>query len=275
MRNRLLFVLSFIILTVDCFSQVDCEIYSKSFASGEKISYQLYYNLGFIWINAGNCDFEVRSVKWNNKPVYKLSAIGKSNSTFESLFLVRDTLISYAERESLIPYRALKLAHEGRWSGTDDISFTREKSGWNVITRLKRRGEWKEPVEDFSENCGFDILTSIYRLRCMNDSEVFVKDKITTIPLRLDDGEYKVSLKYLGKQNIKLHGNGTYKSHAFTLTLVQGNVFGSGGIMNLWISDDRNKIPLLVESPLRVGKVKAIFRTSEKTLYPLSQPLKR
>lgn len=273
MRRSVLFIYAFSFLLSGSFSQSDCEVFSKSFGSGEKLHYQMYYNLGFIWINAGNCDFGVRTVKWNNKIVYQLTSFGKSNSSFESLFMVRDSFFSYVDSLAIIPYRSLKYTHEGRWNGIDDISFSKEKSGWRIMTCLKRRGEWRNPVEEFSASCGFDILTSIYRLRCLNDSEIFIKGRSIKIPLHLDDGEYNVSLTYLGRQNIKLHGTGTYRSHAFQLTLIEGNVFGGGGILNFWVSDDRNKIPLLVESPLRVGKVKAVFKYAEKTLFPLNKPL--
>jgi len=39
-----------------------------AFQSGEKISYNIMYNLGFIWVNAGKVDFSVDSTQFQNKP---------------------------------------------------------------------------------------------------------------------------------------------------------------------------------------------------------------
>ncbi|MGI5834742.1 MAG: hypothetical protein ACOX59_09070, partial [Bacteroidales bacterium] len=37
-----------------------CSLQNTSFNAGEKIRYQVYYNIGFIWIPAGVCDFEAK-----------------------------------------------------------------------------------------------------------------------------------------------------------------------------------------------------------------------
>jgi len=273
MRRTALLMFLLFFLYFDCLPQTNCSVLSKCFASGESIHYQVYYNIGFIWINAGNIDFRAKSTDWNGKHVYRLTAFGKTNNSFESFFPVRDSLISYVDSSAITPYRALKRTHEGKWHGADDFTFRKNESGWRITTRLKRKGKWKEPVEAISTECGFDILTSIYRLRSMSDSELHVIGKCFTIPLRLDDGEYKVYMTYLGRENVKLHGVGTYPAITFQLTLVEGSVFGRGEVLKLWISDDRNKIPLLVESPIKMGKVKAVFKSAEKTLFPLGKPL--
>jgi len=230
----------------------DCGVLSKNFKSGEKITYQVYYNLGFIWLNAGNAAFDVSNIRINNKNYYKLRAVGHSNPSFESLFLVRDTFISYVDTNNITPVRAIKYTNEGRYHAVDDFTFSKQEDIWKVTTKLKRAGVWKQPIVETTENCGFDILTSIYRLRCL-------EEKSGILYLRLDDGEYKVSIKHMGLDKIKLHGGDTHIARKIQISLVEGNVFGKGGFMTLWVSDDSQKIPLLIESPLKVGKVKAVF----------------
>jgi hypothetical protein len=60
-------------------------------------------------------------------------------------------------------------------------------------------------------------------------------------------------------------------AHAFTMTLIEGNIFKRGDVLKMWISNDGNKIPLQIESPIRVGYVKAIFRSAQNTLFPLAK----
>ena len=31
--------------------------------------------------------------------------------------------------------------------------------------------------------------------------------------------------------------------------------------MNIWVSDDKNKVPLLIESPISVGSIKAVLKS--------------
>ena len=51
-----------------------CDTENVSFAGGEKLVYKLYYNLGVLWIPAGEVTFTVRE----NKENYELKAIGKT-----------------------------------------------------------------------------------------------------------------------------------------------------------------------------------------------------
>lgn len=250
-------------------TQLPCAMENRTFVAGEKLTYQLYYNLGFVWIQAGICEFRVRPATYNKQPVYQLMVQGKTQKSFDHFYKVRDTLMSYVDQETLLPYRAIKYTHEDSWNGIDDFTFKQEDGGWRITTRLQRKKNWKEPVESWTSRCGFDIVTGIYRLRCLSDEKLYVKGKRMEIPVRLDDDEYSIFLTYMGKERIKLHGGGYYWAHAFRMSLIEGTIFKRSDVLKMWISDDGNKIPLLVESPIRVGYVKAVFFDAEKTLYPL------
>lgn len=250
MKKLLFTVAIYFLVAVVCIA--NCGVSSKNFVNGEKISYQVYYNLGFIWLNAGKADFDVSNIRINNKAYYRLRAVGYSNPSFESLFSVRDTFISYVDTSNITPIRSLKYTNEGKYHAVDDYSFVKQEDNWRVITKLKRGGVWKAPSVETTANCGFDILTSIYRLRCFDE-------KSGILFLRLDDGEYKVFIKHMGLERIKLHGGSYHMARKIQISLVEGNVFGKGGYMTIWVSDDKQKIPLLIESPLKVGKVKAVF----------------
>jgi hypothetical protein len=271
MRGRLLFAFLILCMPFTGNAQYLCSVNSDLIAPGEHLDYQLYYNVGFVWIPAGTCEFRVRNALYNKKPAYQLSAQGRSQKSFDTFYRVRDTLISYVDTETLTPYRAFKYAHEDNWNGIDDFTFRKTNGDWLITTRLKRKHGWKPVEESNSSRCGFDIVTSIYRLRCFAGPEMYIKGKRLDIPVRLDDGEYIIHLTYLGKERIKLYGDGYYSAHAFTLSMIEGNIFKRGDVLKMWISDDRNRIPLLIESPIRVGYVKALFRSGEGTKYPIAQ----
>ena len=271
MKRRLAMIGLVLCLAFICQSQMLCDIDNKPFASGERIHYQLFYNWGPVWIQAGTCEFSVCLATWNNKKVYQLMAQGKTQKSFDSFYKVRDTIVSYVTRDKIVPYQAFKYTHEDNWHGIDDFRFVPEQNGWSITTRLKRKKQWRDPEVSRTTQCGFDMITSIYRLRCISDEKLYVKGRRIEIPVRLDDDEYNLYLTYLGKQWIKLYGGGYYSAHEFSLSLIEGNVFKRGDVLKLWLSDDGNKIPLLIESPIRVGYVKAVFKEAERTLYPLAE----
>lgn len=275
MRRRILFSLFLLCLPLVGQAQYLCSVNNDLLVPGESLNYQLYYNVGFVWIPAGLCEFRVKNATYNNKPALQLSAQGRSHKSFDAFYRVRDTLISYVDSQTLNPFRAYKYTHEDNWNGIDDFSFRKVNDHWLISTRLKRKRGWKPIVESESDRCGFDIVTSIYRLRCFASPDMYTPGKRLDIPVRLDDGEYMVHLTYIGKERIKLFGDGYYNAHAFTLSMIEGNIFKRGDELKMWISDDKNRIPLLIESPIRVGYVKALFRSGERTKYPIGKAARK
>ncbi len=267
-----------------------CSLQNNSFAAGEKIRYQVYYNIGFIWIPAGICDFETKMTPWtakartaqsvpatgnkspaalNSHPALHLKATGVTHRAYDAFFTVRDTLESYVDPFSLVPYESKKYTHEGKWHGQDNFLFqpSDTSEGWNIRTQLKRREVWKNPTFNHTKDCGFDIISSIYRMRNIPDSLLFSGQPIH-LPVRLDDGQYDVRLSYKGKALIKLHRGNTRYAHYFELSLIEGTIFKKGDVLKLWLGNDLNRLPLQIESPIRVGSVKAVFEQAENLRHP-------
>jgi len=243
--------------------------------AGERVTYQLYYNLGFIWINAGTAELRIKTAYWNQQSAWQFSLIGKTDLSFDGFFTVRDTMLTYVDSATLIPFRAYKYTHEDAWHGIDVFTFTQHDAGYKVTTQLMRKGKWKPSRVDQTSECGFDILTSIYRLRCLDGLDSFQVGKKMELSIRLDDGEYKVYMTYLGKERIKLHKTGFFQAHAFSLSLVAGKVFKRGDVLKLWISTDGNNIPLLIESPIRVGKIKVVFNEAQNTRFAVGKSMSK
>lgn len=232
------------------------------FQEGESVRYLLYYHWGPIWLSAGYCDLNVERSTFKQQTVFRLSAFGSTYPAYDPFFRVRDTLVSYVHPEQLIPYEAYKHAYEGNWFGHDHFRFLPcdTARGWWVETKLTRRRGIRPTRLEYTPNDGFDLLTSIYRMRNCPDKVLF-SSQAQSIAVRLDDGEYQVKLRYLGDETISLHKGSDWKAHCFSLSLVGGTVFNEGDVMKLWISQDGRRLPLLIEAPIKVGSVKAVFHS--------------
>ena len=94
-----------------------CDTENVSFAGGEKLVYKLYYNLGLLWIPAGEVTFTVRE----NKENYELKAIGKTYKTYESIFKVNDYFYSKIDKKTLLPQNFVRIVHEDNYTLYDSI----------------------------------------------------------------------------------------------------------------------------------------------------------
>jgi hypothetical protein len=71
----------------------------------------------------------------------------------------------------------------------------------------------------------------------------------------LDDSLYVSKIVFLGREQIKTEV-GTFNCLKFKPMVIKGDVFSEPYPMELWITDDKNRMPVMVSSAVIVGSVK-------------------
>ena len=99
-------------------------------------------------------------------------------------------------------------------------------------------------------------MSIIYYARSIDFSKYEVGEKIP-LSLLLDSQLEPVYIRYQGKEEKRVRGMGKFNTIKFTGYLVPGDVFKGGEDLEVWVTDDRNRLPVWIESPIKVGKVKA------------------
>lgn len=238
----------------------ECGIDNFAFSPGEELIYEASYNWGFIWLDAGKVIFKADKSVHKEIPCYRLSGIGGTYPSYDWIFKVRDRFESWVDTSSLKPYRYIRDVQEGSRYFYNECFFNYEKRKAYCITKEKKK-IMQDTVPLFP--CAFDPLTMIYISRNADFSKCKVNDTIP-ITLFLDNVNYNLYLRYLGKDKLKLNV-GTFNCIKFSPKLVEGTIFKGGEGMIVWATDDKNRIPVYVEAPILVGTVKATI-TSWKGL---------
>jgi len=234
-----------------------CSIRNNSFRSGENISLVVFYNALGIFVNAGTAKFVVNTERLNNKPVYHAVGTGVTNSKYDWIFKVRDRYETYIDTTTLRPYKFIRNVDEGGYKKYENITFNH-----NANTALSTKGVYKVP------NCIQDVVSSMYYARNINFNAYKVGDKIP-FTMFLDNEVYNMYLRYLGKETIKTR-YGKFKAIKFKPLLVKGTLFEGGEKMTVYVSDDQNKLPIRIESPLLVGSVKVDLMSYQNLRFPLT-----
>jgi hypothetical protein len=242
----------------------DCSISNSTFKAGEQLTYKLYYNWNFIWLSAGEVTFKVTDLG----PTYHISAVGQTYSSYEWFFKVRDHYQVFLEKETLLPKESIRDVHEGDFQLFDHLSFDHENK--KVTSRRgKTRKETKTVVTEV-DNCVHDVLSILYYMRNVNYNTMRINE---TIPINIfiDNEIWPLGVKYKGKEKEKkIKGLGDFNVLKFSPEVIAGNVFEEGTEMTIYASDDLNRIPLLIESPVSVGSVKAVLKDYKGLKYNLS-----
>lgn len=245
---------------------------NTSFKPGEFVGYDIYYNWGFIWIHAGNVNFSVGEVYYKKKPSYRFYVAGNSLNTFDRFYHIRDTLMSIADKETLLPYYYKRATHEDSYWAQDEYFFFNTTARRTSLVADCRRRKGVRTVDTLTFNGNVtDLVTVFYRVRNINFDQMKVNQKYTfSIVFDNDKKPFNLNFRYLGKGDVKLKNGKKYHCIMLRPLLIKGNVFKDEDGMTIWLSDDRNRIPVMIESKIRVGSVKAMLTNAANTLYPLN-----
>jgi hypothetical protein len=234
-----------------------CGIRNTSFNAGEVISFVVFYNVVGLYVNAGNASFTTTLERLNNKPVYHVVGDGKTNSSYDWIFKVRDKYESYFDTATLQPYKFIRNIEEGGYKKYENVTFNQVAN-----TALTTSGVFKVP------NCVQDVLSAIYYARNINFDKYKPNDKIP-FSLFMDNEVFNMYVRYLGKETLKTK-YGKFRTIKFKPLLVKGTMFEGGERMTVWVTDDANKVPVRIESPIVVGTVKVDMMGYKNLRHPLT-----
>lgn len=169
----------------------------------------------------------------------------------------------------MLPIYSERSVNEGDYHIFEKINFT-QTARQTTVWRAPKRGEAETKTEHKVNDCVHDVLSALYFLRNVDFEN---RQKGYTVPFKvfMDQEEYPLKFKYDGKEGRKkIHGLGRYNTMRFQPEVVVGNVFKDGNKMQVWVSDDGNRLPLLIESPISVGSVKMVLKSCKGLKYELN-----
>ena len=234
-----------------------CGIRNYSFRAGEQLTFTVYYNLAGVFVNAGTATFTNTLEKLAGKTVYHVVGDGATNPSYDWIYKVRDRYETYIDTTTLQPLKFIRNVNEGGYKKYENITFNRSAN-----TAVTTNGVFKVP------GCVQDVLSSMYYARNIDFSKYKAGDRIP-FTMFLDNEVYNMYIRYLGKEDVKTR-YGKFRAIKFKPLLIKGTIFEGGEKMTVWVSDDQNKIPLRIESPIVVGSVKVDMMSYKNLRYPLS-----
>ena len=234
-----------------------CNLNNTAFYAGEKITYNIYYNVIGLYVNAGKTDFTIQATNWNDNDAFTFTALGKSNVKYDWIFKVRDKYESVVDAKTLLPYQFMRQINEGSFHKKELIKF-------NQKSKIATSAEEAFKTAD----CTYDVVSAIYAARNYNYSNLVMNDKIS-LNFFLDKNLYPSYFKYLGREVITTK-YGKFKVIKLAPLLLKGSMFEGGEKMTIWVTDDENHIPVRIETPIVVGTIKVDMVGYQNIRYPLS-----
>lgn len=262
MKKALLFITISLISIQSLVAQGFCDITNFAFRGGEQLRYKVYYNVSFMYIGAGEVTFNTSLVTFKDHTAWHVVGKGRTFSSYDWFFKVRDQYESYIDTASMLPIRFIRNVSEGSYTKYNRVDFNQ-----GAHTAVSRNGTYRIP------ECTQDVISAIYFARNIDFSKYNVGDKIP-FSMFLDDEVYHIYIRYMGKETISTH-YGKFHAIVFKPLLIKGTIFEGGEKMKVWVSDDLNRIPLRVNSPITVGSIKVDMVGYKNLRHPLSSLISR
>ena len=241
-----------------------CGVTNNAFSPGEEITYRLFYNWKFVWLAAGEVTFKVEEA---DNGLYYLSANGETYANYDWFYEVRDLYECYVDQDNLKPMKSIRTVHEGKYTLYDRLEYDLDAGKVHSL-RGKTKEEAKESTYDV-QPCVHDILSAIYYARNIDFENLDVGAKIP-MDIFIDKKTWPLSLTYYGKEEKKIKGNGKFKTIVFGPEVIEGYVFSETNKMRVYVSDDENRMPLLIESPIKIGTAKAVLKDYKNLRHKLT-----
>jgi len=193
--------------------------------------------------------------------------LGWSLKQYDWFFKVRDRFESIIHTETLLPFWFERDTHEGGFETYNRYVFNRDKNELDIISQTSKRPFKKEYLP--LKPCTYDVLSAIYYCRTLSFDGMKVGDRIP-LTMAIDNEVFDLYIRYLGKEKLKTRDGLVFNTIKCSAMLVEGTIFKGGEDLIVWVTDDRNRVPLLVEAKILVGSVKAIVTGMEGLKYPLT-----
>ncbi|WP_203256287.1 DUF3108 domain-containing protein [Hyunsoonleella ulvae] len=253
MKKLLLILIAFSVAQMSSAQQ------ESAFGDGEWFKFKMSYS-GFL--KAGNATLAVKDSKLGDKEVYHVVGKGWTTGMIKWFFKVKDRYESYFDKNTIMPYKFVRNIDEGGHTKDIVIDFDHE----NQKAHVNNRKHKTKKVIDTKPNIQ-DMVSTYYYLRNSIDiTKLKVGDEFK-VDMFFDEENYGFKLQYLGEEIIDTDF-GDVKALKFRPYVMAGRVFKEEESLTLWVSKDKNKVPLRIKADLAVGSLRADLEAFKGLKHP-------
>ncbi|MCL2414670.1 MAG: DUF3108 domain-containing protein [Bacteroidales bacterium] len=243
-----------------------------AFGDGERLEFTVSYRAR-MWPNTVVGDITLSVLE--QQGLFTIVGRGRSRSFFRWFFDVNDTYTIVMDAETLRPLTYSERTRQGNRHFNADFKFDWDSMVVNTSWRnLNRHAENSYKTMPITEDC-VDAVSLFYRLRNTDPATLRVG---VPVPLNmvLRNSIRQTSYTFLGREVLNIPGVGRFNTFKFSVMLVTSGdeTFQDGSRFYIWISDDLNRIPLQVQSPIRVGSVRIRLAGHSGLKHPLTSRIR-
>jgi hypothetical protein len=219
----------------------------NSFGRGEVLSYKVHYGL----INGGEATVETSNglEHVNDRPCYKATVSGKTTGSLDFFLRIRDQWRAYIDTTSILPIRTQREIAENNYRKKETVDYDHQHDMVEVHNHSKNTHKSFKIA-----NNSLDLVSGFYYLRTVNFDRMKVGEVIK-MPGFFDDENFLLEVVFKGRQTVETKA-GNIRTFKLVPKMPNNKLFKGENAITVYLSDDRNKIPVLFQAEMFVGSVK-------------------
>ncbi|WP_430812157.1 MULTISPECIES: DUF3108 domain-containing protein [unclassified Carboxylicivirga] len=202
----------------------------------------LVYGLNYGFVTGGKATLTVKDSLLNGTPVHHVVGRGVTIGLADVLYRIRDRYESFICVKSNEPVKAIRSIREGRYRYYNEVEYLRDSA--QVISQ-------KSGVHKVQDGI-LDILSAFYFARNHKFNDKLKDGDVIAFMTYFSDENFPLRIRYRGTEVIKTNF-GKIECYKFSPVTEVGRSFKTEDDMQVWVTRDKNRIPVRVRFDLSVG----------------------
>jgi hypothetical protein len=184
-------------------------------------------------------------ITFEGRDAYRIELEAISNDFISTFFVVRDSIRSWIDAETLQSIRYEKHTVEGKHVRDERIDF-------DFSARIARQGRKEVPFDPPI----FDSLSAIYYVR----NHELIADRPLEIAVVSGSRAYRLVIDVLGEETVKTP-EGVFLARVVHPKMKEEGLLKKGGDLWLWLTQDSRHVPVMIRSKLNFGTLTAKIKS--------------
>ncbi|WP_162555707.1 DUF3108 domain-containing protein [Reichenbachiella versicolor] len=242
-------------LTLLIISSVAFDTLSETSSKNKVDVYKYKLKLGWFSLGSGRVSISENDTLISGKNMHRVDVHTTTLGLGNWLSNLDDDYLAYVQSYPLKSYSSYKdvTAGDSHWEQWNTFNYTDS----TIIIKAK---DWRKEnpdrkwTVDLEEN-SFDILgTFVYFKKAVDWSKKSKNDTVMIKTLYKHD-LYRVGLKYMGTENIKINGK-SISTHKLRLLMPDQEKLKDDRPVYVWMTNDKNQHPVQIQSKLFIGSAR-------------------
>jgi hypothetical protein len=227
---------------MNCFAQDKSRsVTNNAFKCGEELVYRIHY--GFIEAGQATIKVEDSMTSVLGRKSFHIIGTGVSKGMVNAVFKVNDRYETYMDAQAMCPLMFVRRVDEGGFKIKQDMLFDQD---YHIVNNNGKKMKVPAYVQD--------MMSAFYYSRTFDYTNE-QPGKIDSVVTLVDNEVWTLKIKFIKRDTIK-SDVGKICCLVFEPMVQKGRIFKHNDDLQVWISDDKNHIPIRAQANILVGSIK-------------------